>query len=198
VLRSGDDDAGSWTAALTLTDEGVTGNPIDPRGFARAAAVTLPAGEWEQVLAPGDPVLNIHIPTGGPMDYDRCGESIAMVPEFFGEHFPERQWRAICCGSWLLNSALQELLPETANMVRFQREMYLFPIGMGDESLPRSIFDELPVDPATAPRDNTLRRAYLERLEAGDPPVTGAGGCLIFMEDFDWGAQVYLRQQMPW
>ncbi|MCD6360148.1 MAG: DUF5596 domain-containing protein [Armatimonadetes bacterium] len=198
VWRNDDDEAGVWEAMLSEDDAGVTGNPIDPRGFARREPVTLAGEEWELVVSPGDPVLNIHIPTAGPMDYELCRRSFEMVPDFFATHFPEREWRCICCGSWLLNTALQELLPDTSNMVRFQREMYLFPIGMSEQSLVSAIFDETPVDPATAPRDNTLRRAFLERKESGEPLVHGGGGCFIFMEDFDWGAQVYLKQQMPW
>ena len=170
----------------------IPGTAIDPRGFALAEPLTLPADEWEQAVGPGDPVLNIHIPTGGPMDFDECGQSLAMVPGFFGEHFPEREWRCICCHSWLLDSAIQEIRPDTANLVRFQREVYLFPIGLSDTSLASNLFDELPVDPATAPRDTSFQRAYLERMESGEPPAPGAGGCLLFMEDFDWGAQVYL------
>jgi hypothetical protein len=192
ILRDGDDDAGSWTAELSVTDEAITGNAIDPRGFALAEPLTLSADEWERVVAPGDPVLNIHIPTGGPMDFDECGQSFAAVPDFFAKHFPEREWRCICCHSWLLDSAIQEIRPDTANLVRFQREVYLFPIGLSDTSLAGNLFDELPVDPATAPRDTSFQRAYLERLESGEPPMPGAGGCLLFMEDFDWGAQVYL------
>jgi len=149
-------------------------------------------------VAKGDPVLNIHIPTGGPMDYEECKRSFQMVPEFFGGHFPEREWRCICCGSWLLNTVIQELMPETANLPRFQKEVYLFPIGLGENSLPGALFDETPVDPATAPRDTRFQNAYLERLESGEPMVHGAGGCFLFMEDFDWGAQVYLNQEMPW
>jgi len=64
---------------------------------------------------------------------------------------------------------------------------------LSDTSLASNLFDELPVDPATAPRDTSFQRAYLERLESGEPLVHGAGGCLLFMEDFDWGAQVYLK-----
>lgn len=198
LWREGDEEAGAWESSLCQNGAGVTGNPIDPRGFARRELLTLPAEEWELVVAPGDPVLNIHIPTAGPMDYELCRQSFEMVPGFFAKHFPDREWRCICCGSWLLNTALQELLPETSNMVRFQREMYLFPIGIGEESLVRALFGEGELDLASAPRDTILRRAFLERKESGPPLRHGGGGCFIFMEDFNWGAQVYLNQRMPW
>ncbi len=198
VCRKNDDDAGAWTAELTITDDEITGNPILPAGLAREVAVTLPAAEWRQALAPGDPILNIHIPGGEPMDFERCGQSLRAVPEFFGRYYPERPFLGICCGSWILNSAIQELLPDTSNLVRFQREVYLFPIGLGDETLPHAIFGGVPEDLSKAPRDTAFQRAYLDRELSGEPVVAGAGGCLFFPEDMNWGAQVYLNQEFPW
>ncbi len=196
VLRDGDDPAGAWTAALSLAGDEIVGHPILPEGRARAEPVHLPADAWRQALAPGDPVLNIHIPGGEPMHYDRCGESFEMALEFFPRHFPDYTFHAFMCGSWILNSAIQEIMPDDSNLVRFQREVYLFPIGLSDSSLPQSIFDEEPEDLATAPRDTSMRRAYIDAMQAGGL-VTGGGGCFLLPEDVRWGSQVYLSQEWP-
>ena len=198
VCREKDDHAAAWTAELVITDGEVRGNPILPAGRAREDTVALPAQEWRQALAPGDPILNIHIPGGEPMDFERCGESLRAVPEFFSRYYPERPFVGICCGSWILNSAIQELLPDTSNLVRFQREVYLFPLGLDEGSLPNAIFRGVPEDLSEAPRDTSFQRAYLDRELGGEPMVAGGGGCLFFPEDMDWGAQVYLNQEFPW
>ncbi len=197
ILRDGDDPTGAWTAHLSAEGGVVEGSPIVPTGRALRRHVELPADGWRQVLAPGDPVLHIHIPGGEPMHYDRCGRSFEMALEFFPRHFPDYRFNAFMCGSWILDTAIQQFMPETSNLVRFQREVYLFPIGLSDTSLPRAIFDEVPEDLSRAPRDTTMQRGYLDAMQAGGL-VTGGGGLFLLPEDVNWGAQVYLSQEMPW
>ena len=193
---SGEDQDG-WTARLTITDEAIAGYPILPVGEAVAREVILRTDEWQTVLTKGDPVLNIHIPGGAPLAHDLCGDSIRQAFAFFPRHFPERPFVALCCGSWILNTWLQAALPPTANLVRFQREFYLFPISLSGEWMVRQAFGSVPKDMSQAPRDTQLRRALLDRLTSGQPVPTGGGGCFMFAEDFRWGEQVYLSQQLP-
>lgn len=197
VLRPGDDCEGSWEAQLSVADGVAQGNPILPQGRALTDQVRLSLDEWQQVLAPGDPVLHLHIPGGEPMAYDACGEAFRQALEFFPRHFPEYRFNAFMCGSWILDTALQEIAAETSNMVRFQREVYLFPIGLRDDSLPSGLFGgllrKMPEDLSQAPRDTSLQRAYLDARGSGGL-VSGGGGCFLLPEDVDWGAQVYVRQ----
>jgi len=192
------DTTGEWTSELTIEDDGVTGHPILPAGCALRRKVHLPTTEWQQVLAPNDPALYLHMPEGGPMTHDLCGKSFELAMEFFPRHFPERPFVCFCCESWLLDSQLQEMLPTTSNLVRFQKELYLLPYEAYDPQLFEVIFDGIPEDPAKAPRDTTLQRALLDRLVAGEHLHASAGACFLLPEDFDWGAQVYLRQEFPW
>ncbi len=101
--------------------------------------------------------------------------------------------RLICCTSWFLDPVYQDLLPSRSNIVRFQRECYLFPyLSRGDRSGLDRIFGKYVHDLSTAPRDSSMRRAVLDHLNSGGALV--GGGCLIFPETLDWGAQVHLRQ----
>ncbi|MFW5867989.1 MAG: hypothetical protein ACOCX2_09250 [Armatimonadota bacterium] len=197
VLRPADDCEGSWEAQLSITDEAAQGNPIHPHGYALVEQVRLPLDDWEQVLAPGDPVLHLHIPGGEPMDYDACGEAFEQALAFFPKHFPDYQYNAFMCSSWLLDTALQDLAKPTSNMARFQREVYLFPVGLRDDSLASALFGglrrQIPEDLSEYPRETSLQRAYLDAVEAGTYEPR-AGGCFLLPEDVDWGAQVYLRQ----
>ncbi|MGC9320146.1 MAG: acyltransferase domain-containing protein [Armatimonadota bacterium] len=197
ILRDRDPQESAWTARLRQEGGEITGFPIHPAGRALTREIHLDADRWRQVLAPGDPVLHIHIPGGEPMYYERCGEAFERALEFFPRHFPEREWVAFTCGSWILNTAIRELLREDSNLVRFQREVYLFPIGLSDDSLPGAIFDEMPEDLSEAPRQTSLQRAYIDAMQAGGL-VTGGGGCFLLPEDVAWGRQVYLSQEMPW
>ncbi len=197
ILRPGDAPDGSWEARFTVEDGIARGTPIVPEGHALAEEMSLPLDEWDEVLAPGDPVLHIHIPGGESMDFDRCGEAFERALDFFPRHFPDYQFNAFTCGSWILNTAIQDLASPQSNMVRFQREVYLFPIGLSDDSLPAGLFGgllrEMPDDLSTAPRETSLQRAYLDAVEAGEYQA-GGGGCFLLPEDVDWGKQIYLRQ----
>ena len=197
ILRDGDDATCAWTARLSAEGGVVEGSPIVPTGRTLRLQVELPADRWQQVLAPGDPVLHIHIPGGEPMHYDHCGRSFEMALEFFPRHFPDYRFNAFMCGSWILDTAIAQFMPADSNLVRFQREVYLFPIGLSDSSLPGAIFDEVPEDLGRAPRDTTMRRGYLDAMLAGGL-VSGGGGLFLLPEDVNWGAQVYRSQEMPW
>jgi len=196
--RAGSEEDGCWVARLVAGESETTGCPILPEGRAIRREVTLRHAEWQPVLAAGQPVLYIHIPAGGPLAHDLCGQSFGSALDFFPKHFPERPFDGFCCHSWLLNAELAEFLPESANIVRFQREFYLFPIALGSDDLLWRIFDEVPKDLTHAPRDTTLRRGVLDRLLSGQGLRPIGGGCFLLPEDFNWGAQVYRRQEFPW
>ena len=186
------DPEGGWTAGLEFREAEVAGTPIWPTGEAVRQEVSLPRSAWRQVLAPGDPVLHLHIPAGSPMDFDACGDSLRAALEFFPRSFPDLAFRAFACSSWLLDAQLDGLLPATSNIARFQREVYLLP-GRGDgRSTLERVFGGVPADLRQAPRDTALRRAILDHLLAGRHLRNGR--CFLLPEDLDWGAQVYRRQ----
>jgi len=186
----------TWTARLLIGEEEIVGFPILPTGRALPREARLPASEWTQVLGRRDPTLNVHMPDGGPLGHAACGESFRRALEFFPRHFPDRPFRGFCCTSWLLDGQLESWLPLTSNMVRFQREVYLVPIGMDTDDLVRTVFHGRLQDLAKAPRDTTLQRAIVDHLLAGGRLEPTAGGCFLLREDFDWGGEVYRRQDL--
>ncbi len=188
--------AGGWTARLAVAESGAVGCPILPTGRAAQKEVALPAAEWEQVLAHGDPVFNLHIPGGSALSHTACGESFRRAIAFFPKHYPDYPYRAFVCSSWILNTWLAQVLPSTSNLARFQREVDLFPTGVWLPSMYSRVFgrEGLPEDLSQLPRDTGLRRAIVEVLESGRGVGTGGGGCFLFPEDFDWGGEVYRRE----
>ncbi len=189
------EEKGAWISELEESDTKATGFPINPEGRASRKKRSLNLSEWKGILQQDDPILEIHIPEDGSMDFDACGESLRRLIQFFPEHFPDRPFKGICCTSWLLDPAYQNLLSDRSNIVRFQRECFLFPLNSrgGRAGLER-IFYEYAHDLSTAPRDTSMRRAVLDHLDAGG--VLVSGGALIFPEHLEWGTQPYL--QMPW
>ena len=122
---------GAWAARLEYASGVVRGNQILPTGQASRETIELPLDDWENVFSRGDACLKMHIPPGGQMSLESCGESLQRARNFFRQHFPEENIKAVCCGSWIFNPALQEIFPPSSNLVRFQKELFLFPIPSG-------------------------------------------------------------------
>jgi len=177
---------------FSLTDEEAEGYLINPLGLVTWQRVILPLAEWRPALFPGDPVIDIHIPEDGKMDFDACGESLRQAQTFFLKHFAERPPAvAFVCGTWFFDSQYQLLLPEDSNIVRFQREFYRHPLLSYDREPFWRVFGEMPEDLSAAPRDTALRRAMLDFKQSGGLLCSAAGFCLI--DGMKWGNQRYQR-----
>ncbi len=180
-------DPEAWLPTLNITEQAITGHPVDPSGFVLPRAISLPAGEWRQVLAPNDPMLDIHIPEGGPMDFEACGLAMEQARAFFAKHFPDKpKPLAFYCGTWFFDSQLKAILPASSNIVRFQREFYLYPMFSTDAETFRRVFGGKPADFASAPRDTSLRRAILDFTLAGNRLRCASGFRLINSQP--WGS----------
>jgi hypothetical protein len=185
----------AWIAHFDLGESDIRGVPISPFGAAQREEVRLSRADWQPALSPGDPVLHLHIPAGGPMDFDACGQSLQQALEFFSRHFPQQPFVAFACSSWLLDAQLEQMLPPASNLVRFLRETYLLPARSGGAGTLERVFGAASIDPHTAPRDTTLRRAIADHLLAGGH-LRGAR-CFLFPRDLDWGSQVYRQRLIP-
>lgn len=126
---------------------------------------------------PGEPVVNVHIPSrGGPLDPIACDESIERARRFFSRHFPERPVGFIC-HTWILDPQLANYLAETSNIRRFQQRFRLIsdPTERADRYMLRLIFTRDPQDWNALPdevldelpQDSTLQRAFVTHLRAG-------------------------------
>ena len=93
--------------------------PIRPDGSCAAQTEIFRPEEWEAVLRPGDNVLSLHIPADGPLDPDRCRESMRRMREFHQENgFP---LKGFICSSWFLNADLERFAGADSNLVKFQK-----------------------------------------------------------------------------
>jgi len=172
-----------------------SGTPVHPTGRILGHTIQLPKSEWKQILQKGDPTLAIHIPATGPMDFDACGDSLQRALEFFPRHFPDYPFAAFTCHSWLLDSQFEDYLPARSNIVRFLREMYLFPVpDSSDTQTMDRVFGEKPRDLTQAPRNTTLRRAVLDHMLKGGNWYD-AGGLLV-PHQLEWGTCRY-RKNFP-
>ena len=181
-----------WVTELAEDDRTIRGTVISPYGRAVRDAVTLDKAEWALILRKGDPVWDLHIPAGGRMDFDECGESLRWAAASLPEYFPGFPFRAFTCHSWFLDPQLEQYLDDSSNIVRLIKEIHLLPVARAsDWGMMNRLFGGKVDDIASAPRDTSLRRAVLTHIERGGHWYDGA--LVLFPEDLDWGAQVYRR-----
>lgn len=185
----GDADQG-WTARVTVDDASTRGCLIHPDGMALRTEVVLPHADWDTVLRRDDDCLMLHIPSGGRMTPEACHDSFQRAREFFRRHFPTRRADAVVCTSWIFGNPLQAVFPPTSNLVRFQRELYLFPVPSSPHAGLWFVFLQHRVDPKTAPRDTGLQRALLDFIESGGQ--WRHGGMAYLLDDCpSYGQQAY-------
>lgn len=183
-------DQSAWYAVYEDSAQGWTGCPVSPYGYALREPVFLPRTAWECILRQGDTVLDIHIPRGKTLTEEECRESFTQAYQFFSVHWPEKTFSAAFCHTWFFTPQLQSLLPPTSSIVHFQREFYLYPGPGGPGFLWSFVFGEKYPDPATAPRDTSLRRAVLDWLSNGKELFDLPG--VMFHSPEAWGSQPYM------
>ncbi len=186
------DETGSWISDFSADEACIIGNPISPFGYAFKNTVRLNTNEWQPVLKKGSPILDIHIPEGERLSLDLCIQSLHLAEEFYKTHFPEKDYYAFTCRTWLFDAQFQKILPPDSNIVKFQRLFYLYPILGSDSQTFSRVFGEKPEDLSKAPKDNTLRKAILEFLEGGNH-LHDAGG---FILPGDVGEDYYQKTAM--
>ena len=127
-------------------------------------------GAVDPAYGPGSPALSVHIPGYyGPFTPAACDASFAGAVAFFAEYFPDERYEIGVCHSWLLDEQLAGYLPETSNIVRFQRRFHqaLTP-DANDGSTLRFVFGletDLPL--GDYPQRTTLERATISHIRSG-------------------------------
>ncbi len=180
----------TWTTTFVTADDGVRGHPVSPRGNVHRDQVRLPQPLWQVVLAPGDWILDLHVPAEGDLTLAALRDALQLAEGFFEQFYPQQPVVAYLCDSWLFSPQLETMLPPDSRILRWQHEGYLLPSESGSDTFLAFTFGSPTIDLATAPRDTRLRRAVIDHLAANKPLRCGAW--LLLRRDRDrFGAQPY-------
>ena len=116
----------------------------------------------------GDTCIYVHIPGGTPLDEAECDVAYNNARKFFKEYF-QLDPVVFFCGSWLLHPWMQEVLPESSRIIKFQKRFQLVEIIQDEPVIRRWLFDrsEAPLDELQA--TTSLHKAALFRLKNGLP-----------------------------
>lgn len=145
----------------------IYGTPVHPCGYALNRAICLDGEQWDIAVKPGDGSLDIHIPKDGKMSLEQCCQSLLAAQSFFATYFPEKQFDVFTLCTWFLDAQLQRILPKDANIVRFQREFYLYPVLSDEKFAYGRVFGNPEIDIAQAPEDTSLRKSIKQFVMGG-------------------------------
>ncbi|MBR6675762.1 MAG: DUF5596 domain-containing protein [Clostridia bacterium] len=131
-------------------------------------------------LTPETPILNLHIPSSGPLTQESVEDSLARAYRFMEKHYPKYIHdgkMVIECGSWLLFKDHEKFLPENSNIRRFMDNFdivhYWYDDNFGD--CWRIFNVDWNHDASSLPRNSSLQRAYADWLSAGNKAGEGHG-----------------------
>ena len=160
---------------------------VQPNGTLALTPTDFAPGCWEKKLAPGDAILNLHIPSGEPLLYSACQDSFRQAADFYPRYFSEKPSpRGVVCSSWLFNPGLCEVLPAEANIVRFQLAFHRFPMpGATTAQSYERVFAPLGKAITREQLKGTLQHRLFEHIQAGHVP-NGASG-LVLAPFANWG-----------
>lgn len=177
----------------------IKGHQLLLSGYFGSETESLPVSDWKLVLGKGDRVLQVHITIGERLSTDASRKSLTMAIDFYAEHFPDMPFKLFTCDSWLLNPQLVGLLPETSNIVNFQKLFHLYPGLYEEADVFRFAFDvyKKPDDLSVLPERSSLHMILKAYLMKGNH-ISSSGG-FIFKEECCAGKdnesykEIYLR-----
>ena len=130
---------GGFTPLYQRNDNILTAHIFRKDGTLASEPTTISLKDYSLVLKPGDPVITIHIPEGGPLLRDEVIESVHGAMRVFGEHFP--MYKAVVCQTWFLDPALRgEVILDGSNMSAFAD---LFDVISGADNNNHSIYEHV-------------------------------------------------------
>ena len=168
--------ADGFITSYVLTPDELRGHPVDPAsGQISRETASLPVRDYDMCLSRESIALHVHIPSGQPLTLSDCADSFRRAENIYRCHFPELDWRAFCCTSWLLDRELWQCLPPNSNIQSFGN--LFFPLatpGNNSDQLMERVLEGTP-DWRTLTPKTSLQKSVLKHLHEGHRFRTSSG-----------------------
>lgn len=166
---------GSFSAALTETDEEITGYPV-VNGLVEKTPITISKADWHLYIDSLDLFLRIHIPVGSFFDTESLEKTYTRIRQIMAECFPDYPYKGFYCTSWLMSAELQDILKPDSNILKFQKKFIRLPFQSSGKGIFSFVFGTGPdVDYSTLPEKTSLQRAAKKIYLNGGYIHEGAG-----------------------
>ena len=152
------DTDGSFFADIQIAQGKITGYPIY-NGVVSSEKVSLDCKEWNCRLGESDPVVCVHIPSGGNLDHQLVQASYARAREIFAQCYPDLTYKGFYTHTWLLSPQLQAHLKPGSNILSFQGDYALFPCKSKGQFVFSFVFGCKPERLEDLPENTSLQRS---------------------------------------
>ena len=120
--------------------------------------------------------VSIHIPSDADFSPASVDASVAEAKSFIARYFPAFRDAPVMCHSWLMSGALCPLLPETSNIIQFQRRFRITEEERESDGCIRFLFQAEAGPPYEELKENTsLQRKVKALLLSGKKIGSGCG-----------------------
>ena len=169
------DTAHGWVSRYREDENTACGNTIISGGYAQKRKVSLDRKEWIKLLERGDHVVEVHVPSGERLFPESYADSFRQASGFFERYFRERPFHAFSCWSWLLDPQLENLLPRSSNILKFQSLFHLFPVISTDSQIFDYVFKNETQDYESLPEKTSLQSSIKKYYLKGGRLHSGGG-----------------------
>lgn len=167
------DEEGSYYADMTETDTYWEGYPVMDEGRASNDKIRLNKDEWIPVLKNGDPVISVHIPAGESIKPEICENAFIEADAGIRKWYPEFDFKAYVCFSWMMDPQLSKLLTHDSNITAFQMKFIRFPTVSSGHAVFKFVFlkqyKELQDLPENTSLERALKKHYLDGHHIYEP-----------------------------
>ena len=173
-----EDDLGSFETTFEETPTAYIGHPVLSCKVSPNKEI-YPKDKWELALGPGDDVINFHLFYQTDLTPETVEKSMEAGREIITRCFPERNFKAFHCSSWVLSPILNEVLGEKAKISSFSSRFVRYPGLSKAKSVYGYVFNGTYDSDEELPETTSLQRGLKQRLLAGDY-VYDTKGIILF------------------
>lgn len=114
----------------------------------------------------GTEILNVHIRKGVDFSKEAVNKSFDMAEEFFSKYFPNHNFKAYTCNSWMLYPRNSEVLSETSNILDFAKRFEIIGETNNTEFTLKFIFGGRYRSKKDYPSETSLQRNALKNINS--------------------------------
>lgn len=138
--------------------------------------------KWKDItITPEDTVVNMHIPSSGPLTREMRFDSYKKAFEFFGK--TKGEYLVLVCTSWLIYPGYRDVYAKGSNMADFMDDFDIIKSeDVQENTFPNSlaVFGmEYNGDTSKFPTDTTLQKNFIKHLNDGKRCGYGRGVILF-------------------
>lgn len=175
-----EDAEGSFIAKFEETDEAYIGHTANERYISKEP-ITFSKEEWQLVLSPGDDMISVHIFWDADFTPEKISASLEEGVRRTIACYPEFNFKALHCNSWLMSPDVNEALGEKSKLSQFSSRFMRFPVKDAGIATLEYVFPNGYEKLEELEEKTTLQRAFKKKLLAGQH-IYGTRGVIPLTE----------------